>query len=384
MIKGWMDDPRRTTNPLFNDNRMKLGVFGTNAVGCALTLAEEAFTVTWPKAVGLSEAADRAGFEAIVPYARWKGYVEEKPSHRTGIAMDCYTWAAGMGQATDQCAVFATSHVPTIHPLLAAKQCATIDHITGGRFGLNVVAGWNKPELDMFGAEMREHDDRYDQAAEWLDLLRRLWQTDEAFDFEGQYYALKKAVSLPHPVQAPFPPIMNAGGSDKGRHFAAKFADIAFVILRSDNVEGCRAEIAAYKDLARHEYGRDIQVWTHTYVVQRNTQAEADEYLRYYALERGDEESVDGWLRLQNLHTQLMPPGVLEQMRLRFKAGAGGFPLVGTADTIVDRLSMLADAGLNGVLLTWVDYEDGMSRWVRDVMPRMEQAGLRTPVRVTA
>ena len=47
--------------------------------------------------------------------------------------------------------MFATSHVPTIHPILVAKQGMTVDHISGGRFALNVVTGWHKPEIEMFG-----------------------------------------------------------------------------------------------------------------------------------------------------------------------------------------------------------------------------------------
>ncbi|HEX7954464.1 MAG TPA: LLM class flavin-dependent oxidoreductase, partial [Burkholderiales bacterium] len=234
-MKSWRDDPRTETNPLFNGNRMKLGLFGLNGIGISMTKVPEALNGDWSASVRASKVADQAGIEALVPYARWKGYVEEEPEHRSGIALDCYTWAAATGQATTQSAVFTTSHVPTIHPILAAKQCATIDHISGGRLALNVVAGWNRPELEMFGAAMREHDDRYAQAGEWIELLRRLWTEDKAFDYEGSYYRVSKAISLPKPVQQPFPPIMNAGGSDRGREFAAKYADIAFVIVKADD-----------------------------------------------------------------------------------------------------------------------------------------------------
>ena len=74
-----------------------------------------------------------------------------------------------------------------------------------------------------------------------------------------------------------------------------------------------------------------------------------------------------------------MPEAALKAMRLRFAAGAGGFPLVGTADRVADRLHMLADAGLDGVLLTWVDYVDGLNRFNRDVLPALEARGLRMP-----
>ena len=376
-MKSWKDDPRSETNPIFNDNTLKLGTFGTNGGGVAMTKVPEAAEVSWRKVINAALLADSAGIEALVPFARWKGYVEAKPDHRTGVAFDCYTWAAGQGQATRHAGVFATSHVPTIHPALAAKQCATIDHITGGRFGLNVVAGWNRPELEMFGAPMREHDDRYDQAAEWLEVLKRLWTSNSAFDFEGHYYRLSRAISLPLPVQRPFPPIMNAGGSKKGQHFAAKHADMAFIIIQKDDLHTCREQIEAYRELARRGYGREIQVWSYGYVVQADSQKDAEDYFRYYVVENGDEEAVDGWTKLQGLNTELAPPHVLRELRNRFKAGAGGFPLVGTPDDITVRLQQLSKGGLDGILLSWVDYEDGLRKFSAEVMPRLEQAGLR-------
>jgi alkanesulfonate monooxygenase SsuD/methylene tetrahydromethanopterin reductase-like flavin-dependent oxidoreductase (luciferase family) len=64
--------------------------------------------------------------------------------------MDPFTWAAAIAQATEHVGVFVTAHAPTSLPIAAAKQLATIDIISNGRLGLNVVAGWNRPELEMF------------------------------------------------------------------------------------------------------------------------------------------------------------------------------------------------------------------------------------------
>ena len=376
-MKSWRDDPRVGHNPVFNGNKLKLGLFGLNGIGISMTKVPEALRGDWSASSRAAALADAAGLEALVPYARWKGFVAEQPSHKSGIALDCNTWAAATAQATARSGVFTTSHVPTIHPIVAAKQCATIDQVAGGRFGLNVVAGWNKPELDMFGVAMREHDDRYDQAAEWLQLVQRLWTSEDAFDFEGHYYKVDRAISLPKPMQRPMPPIMNAGGSDRGRSFAAKYADMAFVIVKSEDEAAIRAEVDSYRDLARRDYDRDLQVWTFAYIVQRPTEQEARAYLKYYADDHGDDAALDGWMRLQGMHTKVMPPEVMQALKFRFKAGNGGYELVGTPDQIVSRLQTLSAAGIDGVLLAWVDYEDGLARWQEDVAPRLVQAGLR-------
>lgn len=371
------------SNPVFGKNRLKLGTFCTNGKGASQTLVPEAPRVSWPHAVKLAQIADKAGYEAVVPYVRWKGYVKGKPNHVTGEVLDPYTFAAGIAQATQNIGVFVTTQATAIHPIVAAKQLATIDIISNGRLGVNVVGGWNQPELEMFGAPIKEHDLRYDHLAEWLKIVERLWTDENEFDHEGEFFRIVQGISNPRPIQKPHPPIMNAGGSARGKDFACEHADMCFVILTSEDPEKIRTDISDYKQYAQDKFGREVKVWTHTYVVQRDTQKEADDYLRYFAVENQDRESVDAWIAGQAAQTQILKPEALEAFRTRWAAGAGGFPLVGTANHIADQLKMLSNCGLDGVLLTWVDYEDGMNRFNADVLPQLEAGGLREPVKQT-
>jgi FMNH2-dependent dimethyl sulfone monooxygenase len=370
-----------SVNPLFNDNKLKLGLFGLNVSnGCAITKVEERLHTSWPTTRELAKIADLDGFEALVPVARWKGFGGE--TNFNGTNFETYTWAAGIGEATEQTCVFTTSHVPTVHPILAAKQATTIDHITGGRFALNVVCGWFKPELEMFGAPIMEHEIRYDYAAEWVEILRLLWTRQEDFDYEGKFLRVTKGFSMPKPLQSPMPPIMNAGGSPTGQRFAAKYADMAFVLLQSHDRDQMKRQVDAYRDLARNEFGREIQIWGSAYVVQADTTAEAEEYLHHYVIDEGDDDAVNNLTKIMLENAQTLPPEIMEQFKFHFKAGWGGYPLVGTADHIVDELTALSSVGMDGMLVSWVDYRDGLERWRKDVMPRLEQAGLRRPARI--
>ena len=219
---------RTTTNPLFNNRKLKLGTFCSNLEGgAAVTTIDGTLKADWPSTVALAKMADQMEFEAIVPVGRWRGFGGE--TNFNGPGFECFSWAAGIGALTTHPAIFATSHVPTVHPIMAAKQATTIDHITGGRFVINIVTGWNRPEIEMFGIELIEHDLRYDMAAEWLEIIKRLWTEDEEFDYRGEYYTINKGYLQPKPIQKPFPVVMNAGGSDVGRHYAASKADVAFV-----------------------------------------------------------------------------------------------------------------------------------------------------------
>ncbi len=376
-------DTRRATNPLFNDNRMKLGGFGANVSnGCAITMAEGRLETTWPNTRTVATLTDQAGLEAMVPVARWKGF--GGPTNFNGTCFETYTWAAGLAAITDHAAIFSTSHVPTVHPIMAAKQATTIDHISGGRFALNVVCGWYQPELEMFGAPIMEHDTRYEYAEEWLEVIRRLWTEEEEFEYEGRFFRIQKGFHQPKPIQRPFPPIMNAGGSPTGQRFAAKHADMAFILVREHDYDGAKAQVDYLHRLAREEFGRELQVWCSAYVVCRPTEKEAHDYLNYYVREKGDWEAVDNLTRILGIQSDVVAPEAMEAFKFHFIAGWGGYPLVGTPEQIVDTLGRLSRAGLDGVVLSWVNYEAELRQWIAEVLPLMEQASLRQPFRPEA
>ncbi len=374
---------RNETNPIFNDNKMKLGVFGFNASnGCAITMAPERHIPDWDRDLKMAQSADRMGFEALVPLGRWRGFGGE--TNFNGICFETATWAAGLGASTKVPSILATQHVPTVHPIVAAKQAVTVDQISGGRYGINIVCGWFTPEMEMFGGTMMEHDTRYDYAQEWIDVVKRLWTEESYFDFEGRFFHIKKGFASPKPVQQPFPPLMNAGGSPKGMDFAARNCDMVYLLLDPVDIEKARGQIARYKDLARERYNREIQVWCYVYVVQRDTVKEAEDYLNYYAIQHGDDVATDNILRVLGVETGIWSPEDAERFKFHFKAGWGGYPLIGTPERIVDKIQQLSDIGLDGISLTWVDYSDGIARWERDVMPLLEQSGLRRPFKALA
>jgi len=367
-----------TANPLFNDNRLKLGVFGANVSnGCAATTAPGRLEMTWPNSRDIVTMADRAGFEAVVPVARWKGF--GGVTDFNGICYETLAWAAGMGALTEHAAIFSTTHVPTIHPIVAAKQCTTVDHLTAGRFALNVVCGWYSQELRMFGLPAMDHDTRYAYADEWVEVVRRLWTSEDEFDYAGRFFTIEKGFHQPKPLQKPHPPIMNAGSSAIGARFAAKHADMAFIGFYEDGLESGKAKLDEMRRIGREEFAREFQIWTSCRVVCRPTEREARDYAHYYIYEKGDVAAVETILAEQGRRDPNMPPELYERIRRRMVAGWGGYPLVGTAEQIVDELCRLSAAGLDGIVLSWVNYHDEMRQWITEIMPLIEAAGLRQP-----
>lgn len=365
------------TNPVLSDRKLKLGTFGTNLKsGCAITTGDGALKGDWPTAMRLARLADEMEFEAIVPVGRFRGVGGE--SDYGGTSFDSYTFAAAVAAVTEHPAVFSTSIVPSIHPVLAAKQCATIDHISGGRFALNLVSGWNRIEIEMFGLPMLEHDARYDCAAEWLDVIKLFWTRDEPFDHEGKYYKVSQGLLKPQPLQRPMPPVMCAGGSPKGRHFAAKNCDIVFTGFEDrSSLAAMQATVEEYRALARTEYAREIGLWSHAYIVQGETEAEAMDIFRYYVVEQADEDGADNMVRMLGLNSQTWSKEGFERLRQHLIAGWGAYPLVGTADQIADGIAMLSSAGVDGLVLSWPGYMDGPDKFKAGVLPRLKQLGLR-------
>lgn len=367
----------RRQSPILGQNRLKLGFFSPNCSGgMAVTRVAERWANTWENNLALAKLADESGLEFLLPIARWIGYGGETDFH--GSVLETITWATGLLAHTRRVNVFATVHTAFLHPLVAAKQLATADQLGQGRLGLNVVAGWNKPEYDAFGVELpQKHSDRYALAQEWFDVVQKLWTRDTAFDWDGRFFHMKGAYGFPHPYDGP-PPIMNAAGSAEGRDFAVKNADFLFAI--SVDLEKSRTEVAEIKSKAA-ALGRYTGVFTLCHVVCRPTQKQAEEYLHWYAEENADWDAVDNLMRLQGLHAQSFPAEALRTMRGRFAAGHGTYPLIGTPDVIAEELARVADVGFAGATLSFVDYVKEYPYFRDEVLPRLEKRGLRTPVR---
>ena len=366
------------SNPLFNGNRLKLATFCANNTPF-LPKDPTGWEPVWGERLEAARAADSAGFEAIVPIARWKGYVDGKPGHISHIVFDPFIFAAAIAQATSYSALFSTTHAPTVHPLTLAKQAATIDHVSGGRYALNIVGGWNRREFEMFGIELLDHDERYAYLAEWLEVVRRLWSGADEFDHDGRYLQLKGAISRPTPLQAPSIPIMNAGLSSTGMKFAARYADIAMITLSAHDPEKWRQQVEAYKKLAWENHAKRLQVWTTVVVVQRDSQKEAEEYLHDYSVRNLDNEALDSMIDRFAAEANIAKGSPQYEFMRQHNAAGSGYLVVGTADAVADQLRAISDAGLDGVLMNYTDPVDGVARFAREVIPRLEAMGLRSP-----
>jgi FMNH2-dependent dimethyl sulfone monooxygenase len=362
---------------MYSRNRFKLGMFGPNcSSGLAATKVPERWSGSWRDNLDLARMLDDAGIEFILPVGRWKGYGgETDPESAT---FETVTWATGLLAMTRHITVFGTVHAPLIHPVYAAKMFVTADHASEGRFGLNVVCGWNQDEFDMFGAQQREHDERYAYGAEWLEIVNRLWTEEEPFDHDGRFFHLKGVQAHPKPYGGTRPLLMNAGASPAGKAFAIRHADDLFTRLYS--LDQAVGDLRAIADSAA-QAGRDINVFTAVNVVCRPTSAEAHDYYRYFADEMADWAAIDNKSGTSNKHGfQSAQYAAYQADRVRQAAGYGGYPCVGDPDEVAAELAKVSALGFGGVAIGLVNYSVEFPYFRDEVLPRLERLGLREPV----
>ena len=148
---------------------------------------------------------------------------------------------------------------------------------------------------------------------------------------------------------------------------------------RSDDDAELARQVAEYRELARRESGREIQVWTSGYMALADSIADAEKYIDYYAIENGDEPHVDAFIAESITRSRVVSPEALIRLKRSLKAGTGGIPLLGEARDIAERLARASRCGIDGVLLVWMDYQNGVRQFNAHVLPLLEAMELRGP-----
>jgi len=371
-------DPRyamRDRMAMYNGNSLKIGLFGSNcSSGRAVTMVPERWTGNWEDNLALARIADDAGIEFMLPVGRWKGYGGD--TDYMGTTLETITWATGLLASTKRLIVFGTVHAPLFHPIIAAKQFVTADQVGEGRFGLNIVVGWNEDEFQMFGVTQREHDARYDYAQDWIDAVKMAWGPEQDFDFDGQFIKLKKVRAKPKPFGGTRPLIMNAGASATGRAFAIRNCDAFFTQASRTSMTETAKIVQSAKDDARSQ-GRELDVYAVGVVTCKPTQKEAEEYYHYCTIDNADWSAVDGILGKKNISPATVGEEEFQRQRHHYAHGLGGLLMVGDPDQIAKQLADLSQAGLRGIGFSFVNYLKELPYFCDEVLPRLERMGVR-------
>jgi dimethylsulfone monooxygenase len=322
--------------------------------------------------------AEELGFDLAFGLAQWLskgGYGGEMRFREHEI--DPIIANTALAAMTKSIVLINTVHILYAwHPLHLAKFGAAIDHISGGRWGINVVTGYKPSEYRMFGLAPIEHDLRYDMADEFTTIMRRLWAEDDDLTFDGRYWKTERAFLAPKPgARRPF--LVNAASSGAGLDYAAKHSDIIFITspAGADPVKACEAlptHNAKIKSLAG-AYGRQVKTIINPHVICRSTEKEAKSAYQDI-LENEDTVAADNFVKTFVSGDTASWRG---HSRAQWVIG-GNVHLVGTPEQIVEWFIKLQAAGCDGVQVNFFDYLPDLEFFGKEVLPLMKQAGLRS------
>lgn len=339
------------------------GVFLPNAAGgwmISTTAPYPPADYAYNKSVAI--LAEEIGLDFVMAMAKWRGF--GGVTDHWGETIESMTMMAGIAEATSRVQVWATVHANMQHPAFAAKVFTTLQQISGGRAGINIVNGAYADEFEQMGiwnASMTK-DERYRMTEEWTHLLARLWSEDSV-THDGEFFHLTDCVSRPHPAVPPT--IISAGTSELGRTYQAAYTDGAF--LGADTLEQMR-ELSRDVHERAAANGRRVKTYSMLTVVVDETDAAAEAK----AVEYG------AGLDRQALANMRRSWGIPAERALLWAEGATGEQafqtnyVTGSPATVAKHIhNVVETAELDGLMLIFPDYLADMPLFGRSVLPAL-------------
>ncbi|MCO5233161.1 MAG: dimethyl sulfone monooxygenase SfnG [Chitinophagales bacterium] len=314
----------------------------------------------------LAQSAEQVGFKYGLAQARFIG------SYNANIQLEALSVANALAANTDSLNLIGAIHPGLWHPAAIANFVATSEHISNGRFHLNIVSGWLKDEFTKFGEPWLEHDERYARSEEFIDVLRGLW-TEKEFSYNGRFYRIDKAPSEPKPTTQPT--LFIGGGSDRALRMAGKSADVIFINGGSlEKIKGIVEKVREYAQL----YGRKPpKVGVNGFVIARDTEQEAKQELENI-ISNASKDSVEAFKQSVRQAGKSSPEGYgmwsdsdfndLIQYNDGFKTG-----LIGTQEQVVERIRQLDAIGVDIILAGFLHYSEDLARFGNDIISAVKQ-----------
>ncbi|GAA3667494.1 LLM class flavin-dependent oxidoreductase [Microbacterium marinilacus] len=336
---------------------MRFGYWTPIFGGWLRNVEDEGMPVDFGYAARLARFAEQNGFDVtLVP--------ELNLNDIKGVAapsLEAWTVATALAAVTERIEIM-TAIRPGFHlPAVTAKQVATLDQLSGGRFTLNVVSAWWEQEARQYGGIFSAHDDRYARTEEFVDILRGMWERD-GFDFAGDYYRLEDAHLQPKPASAPT--IYAGGESPAGKAAITRFADA--YLTHGGTPDELRAKIA---EMTERRAAAGLAPFAHfgmaAYIIVRDTDEEAQAELdRITDVSEGPayESYTDFISKSQLEHAPDLRDYSVSNRGLRPD-------FVGTPERVAERILEFQDAGVDTLLLQASPQQEELERIARDVIP---------------
>ena len=344
--------------------RPELGVFLPVAKnGFVRSTNSPAYEPSFRDNLEIAQLAEQIGLDYVFSMLKWKGV--GGATRFWDSSFESFSLMAGLAAVTERVRLIATVNPLLFHPAVMAKMAATIDDVSGGRLGLNIVTGATLGEYSQMGVLPEGYDrTRYAYATEWTQVLKRLW-TETAVTHHGEHFHLEACVSEPKPVQKPHPFLVCAAASEEGMRFTAREADYCFV--NGQDVDSLAEKSTAARRIAAEE-GRSIKIAATVMLVIRDSLAEAEAYWDHLLAGADVEALQTSGARLSaETREGARRYGAERLATLRIHSG---LLIMGGPEQIADELAALAErAVLDSLVICFPDYVDGLWRLGEAILP---------------
>ncbi|HCA5180891.1 TPA: pyrimidine utilization protein A [Acinetobacter baumannii] len=350
---------------------MKIGIFcpiGNN--GWLLSENAPQYKPTFELNKQIVQRAEHYGFDFALSMIKLRGFGGK--TEFWDYNLETFTLMAGLAAVTSKIQIYATAATLVMPPAIVARMVSTIDSISNGRFGLNVVTGWQMPEYSQMG--MWPGDEyfakRYDYLSEYVEVLRELWATGKS-DLKGEFFQMNDCQVKPQP-QADMK-IICAGQSDAGLAFSAKYADYNFVFGKGLNTPTAYAEINDRLKAQTDKTGRNVQTYVLFMVIAAETDEAAMQKWQHYN-DGADMEAIR-WLQDQGAKDKVSgtDTNIRHMASSVSPVNINMGTIVGSFKNVAKMLDQISEIkGTEGILLTFDDFLQGVEDFGQRIQPLMK------------
>jgi len=318
----------------------------------------------------ITQSAEKHGLDFVLSMIKLRGFggKTEFWDHN----LESFTLMSGLAAVTSRIKIYATAATLVMPPAIVARMAATIDSISGGRFGVNLVTGWQRPEYSQMGLWPGDEHfaNRYDYLAEYATILRELWGTGRS-DLKGKYFQMDDCRLSPRP-QADVK-LICAGSSNAGMAFSAQYADYNFCFGMGVNTPTAFAPTVDRMRVAAEKTGRDVSSYVLFMIIADETDEAARAKWEHY--KAGADQEAISWLGVQGAaDTKSGSDTNVRQMADPVSAvNINMGTLVGSYETVARLLDEVPTVpGTGGVLLTFDDFVKGVEDFGTRIQPLMK------------
>lgn len=314
------------------------------------------------------QKAEKYNFEFALSMIKLRGF--GGPSEFWDHNLESFTLMSALAAVTTKIKLFASSAILTLPPAIAARMATTIDSIAPGRFGINIVTGWQSAEYSQMGLWPGNayFGYRYDYATEYVQVMKDLW-ADGVSNFKGKHFTMEDCKLSPKPSQ-PIK-IVAAGQSGRGVEFASNYADFNFAMGAGINTPTAYQDASARLVEASAKTGRDVGSYVLFMIIAEETDEEAQSKWKLY--NDGIDAEACSWMKDQGSKDKTADANATVSKLVEGTVNMSMGTLVGSFEKVAAMLDDAASVdGTKGLMLTFDDFLEGLEKFGQKIQPLMK------------